>query len=127
MDRFKIGDKIGINPETYSSSVINMIKEELPDLTGFIIKINHGNSSAYIAKNEDSIDGWWVLFEHIEEISLEPLLDPPESPQEEVLIPSCSSCSNRKYSAMDETKPCYECYGGDNSNFVCMGEDTTQG
>jgi len=126
MDRFKIGDRVGFKPGKYSLSVINMIKEEFPDLTGFIIKINNDNLSACIAKNEDSIIGYWVLFENIRLISPEPAPDPPEPPQEEIFIPSCSSCFNRHHSAMDKTKPCYGCYGGDNSNFVCMGEDTTQ-
>jgi len=122
---FKIGDRIGINPELLSTFYIKTIRTKLPDLRGFIIKINHDNSTAYITKNNEIIqeqtinnDGWWIGFKYIEIISFKPT---PEPQKEPVFIPSCSDCKSKHYSAMDESKPCYECYGGENSNFVFMG------
>ena len=124
MSKYKTGDKVKIIENQISDSDKSFLKN-YPDLIGYIFKVNNND---YLVSNVHST--YNECFDHHELMKLEDFELPkelPEPPQEEIFIPSCSSCFNRHHSAMDKTKPCYGCYGGDNSNFVCMGGDTTQG
>ena len=114
---FKIGDRVKIIQEKCEKNKYNwgVLKSYYPNLIAKIISIDERTVEI------EGINSFnhWIDYNLLEKINnWEPL---PESQKEPVFIPSCSDCKSKHYSAMDESKPCYECYGGENSNFVFMG------